>query len=239
MKALLVTSLLCVASLTWADAKLPPMAPEAKAHLEKGLRAYDVQSYAEAIDEFRAGYQIDARPEFLYALAQAERLSGDCKGAMEAYRSFLRTSPSSRQEASAKKNLQRCAHELEAAAAAASAAQPPPPPEGPAEPAAERAAVPPPTEPPPRSPYYRDVLGGVALGLGLGAVAAGGALWGIGEGQIANVNAATRYDDFTRATASAQSAESTRIAGIVTVSVGGALLVLSAVRYGTLARRNR
>jgi tetratricopeptide (TPR) repeat protein len=235
MRALLVAAIVCLAGSVFADGKLPPMAPEAKAHLEKGLRAYDVQSYAEAIDEFRAGYQIDARPELLYALGQAERLSGDCKGAMEAYRSFLRTNPSSRQEASAKKNLQRCARELEAAASAA------PRPPAPVEPAAERAAVPPPPEPvlPPPAPYYRDVLGGAALGIGLAGIGAGGALWGIGEGQIGAVNGASRYDQFARSTAGAQGAETLRIAGIVTVSVGGALLVVAAVRYGLLARRAR
>lgn len=237
MRALLVVAIVCSAGSVFADGKLPPMAPEAKAHLEKGLRAYDVQSYAEAIDEFRAGYQIDTRPEFLYALGQAERLSGDCKGAMEAYRSFLRTNPSSRQEGSAKKNLQRCARELEAAASAA------PRPPASVEPAAERAAVPPPPEPvpppPAPAPYYRDMLGGAALGVGLAGIGAGGALWGIGEAQIGAVNGASRYDQFARSAAGAQGAETLRIAGIVSVSVGGALLVVAAVRYGVLARRAR
>ncbi|MBI5543108.1 MAG: hypothetical protein HY901_04420, partial [Deltaproteobacteria bacterium] len=54
---------------------------EATRHLERGLRSYDVQQYEEAIAQFKKGYQLDPRPEFLFALAQAERLRGNCRNA--------------------------------------------------------------------------------------------------------------------------------------------------------------
>src|SRR5215471_4875654 len=71
---------------------------EAKRHLEQGLRLYNVQSYDEAIVEFKAGYQIDPRPEFLYSLGQAQRMNHQCTAAIVSYEAFLRTMPPPRQE---------------------------------------------------------------------------------------------------------------------------------------------
>src|SRR5262245_53535121 len=76
------------------------MDARAREHLERGLRLYDAQKYAEAIAEFQAGYEIDAQPEFLYAMGQAERLNGDCRRAIAAFEAFLRTGPSAKREAS-------------------------------------------------------------------------------------------------------------------------------------------
>jgi tetratricopeptide (TPR) repeat protein len=59
-------------------------------HYEAGLRHYNVQEYEDAIAEFKVAYKIDPRPEFLFNLAQAERLSGRCKQAIVGYETFLR-----------------------------------------------------------------------------------------------------------------------------------------------------
>src|SRR5688500_8437696 len=62
--------------------------------LALGLARFEREDYAGAIDAFERGHAIDPRPQFLFALAQAERLRGDCKAALIYYRKFLTTSPS-------------------------------------------------------------------------------------------------------------------------------------------------
>jgi hypothetical protein len=98
--------LLCFAVVFWALASPAladpapasgpaPMDPEAKAHFDKGSTYFEAQFYSKAVDEFKAGYVIDQNPEFLYAIAQGERLDGDCKDAVNAYRQFLAKSAAS------------------------------------------------------------------------------------------------------------------------------------------------
>jgi tetratricopeptide (TPR) repeat protein len=141
-----------------AQAETERMSPKAKRHFDQGLRLYNVQSYDEAIAEFRAGYQIDPRPEFLYALAQAQRMNRDCPAAIASYETFLRTGPAARQEAAARAQIEACRAEIAAAADAAApppAPAPAPPPPVASEPAsapvpetAERTVAPaPPAEP--------------------------------------------------------------------------------------------
>src|SRR5262249_19672726 len=47
-----------------------PLPSAAKAHLDRGLTLYTNQQYQEAIEEFRAGFDIAPRREFLFAWAQ-------------------------------------------------------------------------------------------------------------------------------------------------------------------------
>src|SRR5262245_20246725 len=75
----------------------PAMKAEARAHLEAGLAAYGEKDWARAIAESRAGYELDPRADFLFAWAQATRLSGDCAGAIELYDKFIATGPAPEQ----------------------------------------------------------------------------------------------------------------------------------------------
>src|SRR5581483_9031596 len=207
--------------------------PAAQVLLDRGLRSYAVGKYAEAIESFRAGYQIDPRPDFLYALAQAERMSGDCRGAVAAYRAFLRTSPPEKAAVSARQNLERCEAPL--------AAEPPSTTSGAnttttnganAMTTAAAPALAPRLADAPRRPWYRDPAGDVLGALGLAAVGTGGALWGVGEAGVQSANASTRYDQF----AGGPNAERERTIGIVGVAVGGALLVGALGRWLWVAR---
>jgi hypothetical protein len=136
-----------------------PSQPTADRRLEAGIRWYRAQKYAEAIAEFQAGYQLDPRPEFLYALAQAQRLSGNCKAALVAYQAFLGTSPSEAQATEAQQHIEQCR-----------AAEPPPvavvvPPPSPA-PSPELVV----NQPPATRPVLPWVVGGAAVAaLGVGA----------------------------------------------------------------------
>jgi hypothetical protein len=107
MKAGRWVALASIATVAAASAEVP-MLPEARRHLDAGVQLYTSQRYVAAIEEFREGYQIDPRPEFLYAMAQAERLNGDCRSAITAYRSFLRAGPSAKQVAAASQHIDEC-----------------------------------------------------------------------------------------------------------------------------------
>jgi hypothetical protein len=65
------------------------MKPEAQADFDKGFDYYNIADYDKAISLFKAGYLIDQQPRFLYAIAQSERLEGDCKDALVQYSRYL------------------------------------------------------------------------------------------------------------------------------------------------------
>lgn len=203
--------------------------------LERGLRSYAVGHYPEAIASFQRGYELEPRPEFLYALAQAQRMNGDCRGAVISYRAFLRTSPTERAAAPARQNMARCEELLATiqpeTVAPGLATQLPP--NGDAQVAQPTATVERPL--PPAPPWYRDRVG-LALGVvGVAAAGAGAALWGVGEAGARSLADAQRYGDFHGGSADAYGNE--RIAGIICVAVGGALVVSSVARFGIVSRR--
>ena len=201
--------------------------------LERGLRSYAVGHYPEAIASFQRGYELQPRPEFLYALAQAQRMSGDCRGAVASYRAFLRTTPPERAAAPARQNLARC-EELLAST---------PPPDAATPEVAPRQlppSLPSPFEEkplPPPPPWYRD-RAGIALGaVGLAAAGAGAALWGVGEAGARSLADATQYGQFAAHGGSADAYGNERLAGILCVAVGGALVVSAVGRFAVVARR--
>jgi hypothetical protein len=85
---------------------------EAAPYLERGLRFYATQRYADALVELRGGYAVDPHPDFLYAIGQAERMSGNCKHAIDAYRAYLRTQPPELEANRAKTQVERCEAQL-------------------------------------------------------------------------------------------------------------------------------
>jgi hypothetical protein len=107
-----------VATPAWADAG-PSHVTVARAHLQMGLRHYDVHDFREAAAEFRAAYLADPRPEYLYSLGQAERAVGDCQSALISYRAYLRHAKTSTNTALVLQQIDRCQAELGAPEAAA------------------------------------------------------------------------------------------------------------------------
>jgi len=57
--------------------------------LKRGIELYKAGKYADAAAALAKAYDADAKPETLFALAQAERLAGDCKSAVPHYRKVL------------------------------------------------------------------------------------------------------------------------------------------------------
>jgi tetratricopeptide (TPR) repeat protein len=194
--------------------------------LERGLRSYAVGRYDEAIAAFQRGYELEARPDFLYALGQAQRMKGDCRDAVASYRAYLRTSPPERGAAPARQNLERCEHELANAPPPSPTVVEPPP-----------AVVPPPPAMPPSSPPRRardDRAAAVLAGVGGAAVVAGAALWGVGESGARSLADATTYDQYAAHGADAGAFGRERTAGIVTLAVGGALVTVAVARWSWL-----
>src|SRR5438046_3550488 len=85
-----------------------PMQPTAKAELDRGLERFAAHDYVTAIAAFDAGYAIDPHPDFLYAKAQAQRLGGDCRSAIDTYTAFLASAPPASESELAKGNIAKC-----------------------------------------------------------------------------------------------------------------------------------
>jgi len=101
-------------------------AAEAKRHLDAGNKLYLDGRYDDAVRELRAGYALDARPDFLYALGQAERKRGDCKAAVRYYQAFVDTGQSPQRTVAVLVQIDRCKQELAAAPATPQTSQSPP-----------------------------------------------------------------------------------------------------------------
>lgn len=59
------------------------------AALKKGIDLYKAGKYAEARVQIEKAYKADPKPETLFALAQAERLAGDCMAAAAHYKQVI------------------------------------------------------------------------------------------------------------------------------------------------------
>jgi tetratricopeptide (TPR) repeat protein len=210
-----------------ADAKA-----QAKGHLDRGLKHFAEREYEKAIAEFEAGQKLDPRPDLVFALAQAERLSGDCASAVLYYREFLAGEPPEKQAEAARTNLERCENVLATSRAredeAAAKAAPPP--------SVEPTPAPVATEPPPpaeiriRRPWYTDVLGDVLLGTGVAAAGVGGYFW---LRSADSRDAALDATDYGEYTARLDDAKLERTIAIGALSAGGVLVTAAVVRYLT------
>jgi tetratricopeptide (TPR) repeat protein len=66
---------------------------EARRHFQQGRQLLDAGSYAEAIAEFETALSLKPSPELLFNIAQAYRLKGDAKQALETYKRFIEINP--------------------------------------------------------------------------------------------------------------------------------------------------
>ncbi|HEX5062714.1 MAG TPA: hypothetical protein VFV99_25250 [Kofleriaceae bacterium] len=166
-------SVLLVAGATGTAIADRKLSDAANAELERGEASFRAKDYAAAIKAFDAGYAIDPQPIFLYDKAQAQRLAGDCKSAIDTYKQFLATEPPANEATRAKKNLENCQTTLPPPVEVAPAPAREEPQKA-AEPEPEPAREPPPPSHTETSRWWRDSVGmsllttGV-IGLGIGA----------------------------------------------------------------------
>ena len=103
------------------DAAADHRVREARALYERGVRHFHLAEYDAAIEAFKAAYRTAEAPGFLYNIALAYRMKGDCAQALHFYRTYLRLEPAAanRREVEARiEEQRRCA--LSASAAPAS-----------------------------------------------------------------------------------------------------------------------
>lgn len=74
----------------------PAQKQEMMEHYERATRAYDIQKYQEAVEEYQKAYEIAGDPAMLYNVAQAYRLNGQLLEALHSYRRYLQRSPNAR-----------------------------------------------------------------------------------------------------------------------------------------------
>jgi tetratricopeptide (TPR) repeat protein len=66
---------------------------DAKARYMSGQSHYNLNEFAEALQDFKEAYRLHPDPAFLFNIAQCERQLGDFDEAIKFYRSYLRNKP--------------------------------------------------------------------------------------------------------------------------------------------------
>jgi len=197
----------------------------AEQHLRRGLQHYQHRDYQRAIREFHAGYAIAPRREFLFALGQAERLSGDCRSAIVYYQQFLSRNPPQRQATAAFEQIEQCKRALAEGPGADQRPAPEPRP-------AVRSVAPPRAVVAMRArrPWYADGPGDALLGGGVALAAGSVAMLLSANVAAADARSASTYPQFDQRVA----AVTTRRRLAVGFAVAGALAVSGAVyRFAT------
>lgn len=242
-RILIVLSALC---LTAALAR-PSLAESrgkqsAEAHYHKGMKAYTLGRFAEAIEEFEQAYELRSEPVFLYNIAQSHRQNNSPQRAIFFYRRYLEADPEAKNRAEVEKRIKDMETQLNAKTETAAAPQ-----AGPA-PTPPPAASPPVTQPAPAAaatpttaaaqvqaepaPSVSSGHGLRVTGVALGAVGVVGMAAGIYFGLHAN----SLYGEATKPNtvydySKDQSSKTFRTMEWVALGVGGAAIATGAVLY--------
>jgi tetratricopeptide (TPR) repeat protein len=137
----------------------------ARSYYEKGLVRFNLADYDGAVEIFKEGYAKTGAAGFLFDIAQAYRLSGDCASALNFYRSYLRANPDSRSRdriESRMEEMKACAKPKETATST-----------GALSPEPNVVAIPLPEPPPESSAGRTRIVGTVLFALGFAGVGAG------------------------------------------------------------------
>jgi tetratricopeptide (TPR) repeat protein len=211
----------------------------AEAHYQKGMKAYTLGHFPEAIEEFEKAFELRQEPIFLYNIAQSHRQNNKPDRAIFFYRRYLEAEPNAKNRADVEKRIKDMESNLNAkpdaavAPALAPAAMPAPPPVAqpmPA-PAPAPASFPAPTvtqtNPPVSGSTGRGLRGS---GIAVGAVGVAGVVTGVFLGLHAN----TLHDDALKNVyddSKYQSSKTFRTLEWVSLGVGAAAVVTGGVLY--------
>jgi len=119
----------------------------AEAHYQKGMKAYTLGHFPEAIEEFEKAYELRSEPIFLYNIAQSHRQNNSPQRAIFFYRRYLEADPEAKNRPEIEKRIKEMEAQLNAKPenAAAQAPTPVAPPVAP--PVAQSFPVAPPAAP--------------------------------------------------------------------------------------------
>jgi tetratricopeptide (TPR) repeat protein len=216
----------------------------AEAHYQKGMKAYTLGHFPEAIEEFEKAYELRSEPIFLYNIAQSHRQNNSPQRAIFFYRRYLEAEPTAKNRADIEQRIKDMQSQLNAKAenAPAVAAPAPAPAPEPVAPVAAPVAPPPAplvqiqTAPPPPANAGHGLR---VAGISVGAVGVAGVVSGIFLGLHAN----SLYEEATKAGsvydhAKEDSSKTFRTLEYVALGVGGAAVVAGTVLYvlGSTAR---
>src|SRR3954470_11288810 len=81
---------------------------EARPHFVLGYKAFNNKDYRTAVAEFEIAYRLDPEVPLLFTWAQAERLGGNCKRALELYQKYLYSEINAEQAAFTRERIQEC-----------------------------------------------------------------------------------------------------------------------------------
>ncbi|HEY2744787.1 MAG TPA: hypothetical protein VGL86_09200 [Polyangia bacterium] len=230
-----LVSLLLVAIALPAVAAPPtaPPAPDpARDHYERGLAKYNLAEFDAAIVEFKQSYELSKAPRLLFNIAQAYRLKKDLQLALYFYETYLRADPSPPNLADVEDKIAEMKHALDEEQRRAPTGGPTTTRGGSA------TAMGTPRE---RAPRRRTMALGIAVGaVGVASLAVGGGLLGLASSDARSLHAvAVAGQPWTAANqAMFDQGERAQTAGIVMLSVGGALVVGGSVAL-VIALRGR
>jgi tetratricopeptide (TPR) repeat protein len=78
----------------------------AEAHYQKGMKAYTLGRFPEAIEEFEKAYELRSEPIFLYNIAQSHRQNDSPQQAAFFYRRYLEAEPQAKNRPDIEKRIQ-------------------------------------------------------------------------------------------------------------------------------------
>jgi hypothetical protein len=120
----------------------PQQKQDVRVHYERATRAYDLNKYPEAIDEYQKVYEIDGDPVMLFNIGQAYRLNDQPQESIHFYRRYLQRSPEAKNRDDVNRKIVNLEKLIEERRKAAAAVTPPPP--QPVKPAEQNAETTPP-----------------------------------------------------------------------------------------------
>jgi hypothetical protein len=197
--------------------------PAARAHFEEAQERFESRDYAGAAAALDAAYAIEPAADLLYPWAQAERLDGNCRRAIELYRRFLAANPPQEHAMLAEQNIATCEDQL----ARQRSKEPGP---QPADPATDTRRT---TD---QRPWRRDVAGGVLVGAGSAGLVVG---TGLLIAALHGASSAAEADDVADYEERMDRATLQRNLSIGAFVAGGALALGGVLRYVLVARKQR
>ena len=194
-------------------------ADQAAELMKKGIEQYKAGKYSDAAATLQRAYDVDHKPETLFALAQAQRLAGDCTSAAASYHKVISQVSDMNVAKLVQQNLSLCEKDEPKPVAT-----PEPKPEPPAEPAEPKVI----TRTVVRDTGHTDTLAAALFGVGMLGLGASGGLYLAASSDRDAADHARTLDDHDRL-ASRASSEQTGM--FVAAGVGVAALGYAVFRW--------
>jgi len=252
-------SLAIVAALLFASQAHATPRNTAKAHVDKAMKAHKQGKFDVALDELKAAYALDPKPDLLFAIAQVYVKLDKCEDAISYYEKFDAVT----KDAQAK---QVVAQAIDACKAKIAPKPPDPPPPDPALTNPQPDPTPPPqpdpisqppnpqpdpgpvghspddpfaagrSDKPNRSPFYKDKVGDVLVVGGVAAGVVGLVMWRGAVGDLDDAEKASTLDGYND---KVDSAHSKRTISVIAGAAGAALVTVGIVRFVTHGKKKQ